>query len=140
MALESSFWLLAFSMFLFFSLAQVKRYSELLDLDPEGRRAMQAARGYRPVDLEGLAQSGVVSGYLSVLVLALYINSPRIEGLYRHPKLIWLLCPLMLYWIGRVWMLARRGEMHEDPVLFALRDRRSYTVAAMILLILWAAV
>ena len=138
-ALESSFWLLAFSMFMFFSLAQVKRYSELRDLDDDGREAVEAARGYRPVDLEGLAQSGVVSGYLSVLVLALYINSPRVEGLYRHPKLIWLLCPLMLYWIGRVWMLARRGEMHDDPLLFALTDRRSWAVAALILLFLWAA-
>ncbi len=139
-ALGSTFWLLAFSMFLFFSLAQVKRYSELRDLDQEGEEAMNAARGYRAVDLEGLAQSGVVSGYLSVLVLALYINSPQIEGLYHHPKLIWLLCPLLLYWIGRVWMLARRGEMHEDPVLFALRDRRSYAVATLMALILWAAI
>ncbi len=138
-ALESSFWLLAFSMFMFFSLAQVKRYSELRDLDGAGEQAMREARGYRPVDLEGLAQSGVVSGYLSVLVLALYINSPQVEGLYRHPKLIWLLCPLMLYWIGRAWMLARRGEMHDDPLLFAVRDRRSWAVAGLILLILWAA-
>ena len=134
-----SFWLLAFSMFLFFSLALVKRFAELLGLTGEQQEGIVAARGYRAEDLEGLAQSGISSGYLSVLVLALYINSEQVKALYTHPEFIWLLCPLLLYWIGRVWLLARRGEMQEDPVVFAIQDRRSLLIACTGVLILWLA-
>jgi len=134
-----SFWLLAFSMFLFFSLALVKRFAELLGLTREQQPGIVAARGYRAEDLEGLAQSGITSGYLSVLVLALYINSEQVKALYTHPEFIWLLCPLLLYWIGRVWLLARRGEMQEDPVVFAIQDRRSLLIACTGVLILWLA-
>ncbi|MCP3871009.1 MAG: UbiA family prenyltransferase [Gammaproteobacteria bacterium] len=134
-----SHWILAFSMFLFFSLALLKRYSELLGLVKEQPWGNAATRGYRTVDLEGLAQSGIASGYLSVLVLALYINSDQVRALYTHPEFIWLLCPLLLYWIGRVWFLARRNEMHEDPVIFATQDKRSLLIASIGILILWVA-
>jgi 4-hydroxybenzoate polyprenyltransferase/phosphoserine phosphatase len=122
-----SFWLLLFSVFLFLSLAFVKRFAEL-DAMRRQQRLRAAGRGYHVEDLPVLQSLGTASGYLSVLVLALYINSPAIEGLYRQPKLIWLLCVLMLYWISRVWMKAQRGEMHDDPVVFALKDRISLVV------------
>jgi 4-hydroxybenzoate polyprenyltransferase/phosphoserine phosphatase len=136
-SITPSFWLLAFSMFLFYSLALVKRYSELLPMQ-SATDSKIAGRGYRPVDLEGLAQAGAASGFLSVLVLALYINSTQIIGLYSHPEGIWLLCPVLLYWINRVWLLTRRGEMHDDPVVFAIRDRRSHWLALTCIIILWA--
>lgn len=116
-----SFWLLLFSVFLFLSLAFVKRYAELDALRRAGR--LQAAgRGYCVDDLPVLQSLGIGAGYVSVLVLALYINSPAIAELYRRPKYIWMLCVLMLYWVSRVWMKAHRGAMNEDPVVFALKD------------------
>jgi 4-hydroxybenzoate polyprenyltransferase len=122
-----SFWLLLFSIFLFLSLAFVKRYAEL---DSLRRRSQLAAagRGYHVEDLAVLQSLGTAAGYLSVLVLALYINSPEIEALYHRPKFIWLLCVLMLYWISRIWMKAHRGTMHDDPVVFALKDRMSLMI------------
>ena len=119
-----SFWLLLFSVFLFLSLAFVKRYAEL-DALRRQLRLKALGRGYTVEDLPVLQSLGTAAGYLSVLVLALYINSPDIEALYRRPKAVWLLCVLMLYWISRVWMKAHRGMMHDDPVVFALRDRVS---------------
>jgi 4-hydroxybenzoate polyprenyltransferase len=119
-----SFWLLVFSVFLFLSLAFVKRYAELEAL--RRRQRLQAlGRGYRVEDLAVLWSFGTASGYLSVLVLALYINSPEIQALYHRPKAVWMLCVLLLYWISRVWMTAHRGSMHDDPVVYALRDRVS---------------
>jgi 4-hydroxybenzoate polyprenyltransferase len=116
-----SFWLLLFSVFLFLSLAFVKRYAELETL--RQRRRLQAlGRGYRVEDLPLLRGFGTASGYLSVLVLALYINSPDIQALYHRPKAVWMLCVLVLYWISRVWMTVDRGDMPDDPVIYALRD------------------
>jgi 4-hydroxybenzoate polyprenyltransferase len=127
---EVSKWLLAFSMFLFLSLACVKRYSELHHIRASQGSAGQG-RGYEVEDLEMIAQSGIASGYLSVLVLALYINSDAVTALYRHESILWLICPLILYWIGRVWLLARRGQIHDDPIVFAIRDRTSYVTALL---------
>ena len=132
-----SFWLLLFSVFLFLSLALVKRYAEL-DALRRQQRLRAVGRGYRVEDLAVLQSFGTAAGYLSVLVLALYINSPDVAALYHHPKAIWMLCVLMLYWISRVWMTAHRGGMHDDPVVYALRDRVSLglgVVAAITLLI-----
>jgi 4-hydroxybenzoate polyprenyltransferase len=125
-----SFWLLQFAVFLFLSLAFVKRFAELEALRRQGR-LRAAGRGYHVEDLPLLQSLGIASGYLSVLVLALYINSPEIQALYHHPKLIWMLCVLMLYWISRVWMKAQRGRMHDDPVVFALKDRVSLVIGLM---------
>lgn len=119
-----SFWLLLFSVFLFLSLAFVKRYAELDSLRRQ-QRLQAIGRGYHVEDLSVLQSLGTAAGYLSVLVLALYINSPDIQALYHRPKAIWTLCVLMLYWISRVWMTAHRGKMHDDPVVYALKDRWS---------------
>ncbi len=121
-------WLLAFSLFFFLSLAYVKRFTELRELPLE---SSLRSRGYTRGDLEGLADLGVASGYIAVLVVALYINSPGVRELYGTPEVLWLLCPLLVYWISRVWLLARRGEMHDDPVVFALRDRTSYVIGVL---------
>jgi 4-hydroxybenzoate polyprenyltransferase/phosphoserine phosphatase len=129
-AVALSFWFLLFSVFLFLSLAFVKRFAEL-DALRRVQRLRAAGRGYHVEDLPLLQSLGTASGYLSVLVLALYINSPDIQALYTQPKLIWMLCVLMLYWISRVWMLAQRGQMHDDPVVFALKDRQSLAIAVL---------
>jgi 4-hydroxybenzoate polyprenyltransferase len=125
-----SFWLLLFSVFLFLSLALVKRFAELDSLRRQ-MRLKAVGRGYHVEDLPILQSLGAAAGYLSVLVLALYINSPDIEALYRRPKVIWLLCVLMLYWVSRVWMCAQRGRMHDDPVVFALKDRVSIAIGVL---------
>ena len=123
--LVPTFWILAFSMFLFLSLAMVKRYAELLDARSKGETEQTKGRGYFPGDLEIIANLGSSSGYLSVLVLALYIQDFRTVKMYHTPELIWLACPILLYWISRVWMIAHRGKMHDDPVLFAIKDKAS---------------
>jgi 4-hydroxybenzoate polyprenyltransferase len=122
-------WLLIFSIFLFLSLALVKRVSELLRLTDELETAH--GRGYAREDLALLRQLGAVAGYLSVLVLALYIQSPEITALYSQPEWLWLVCPLALYWISRVWLVTHRGQMNDDPVVYALRDRASLVVAVL---------
>jgi 4-hydroxybenzoate polyprenyltransferase len=127
-------WLLAFSMFLFLSLATAKRYSELWNQQREGGSSNQA-RGYRQEDLPQLNVLGASSGYLAVLVLALYINSEHIAELYRRPLAAWALLPILLYWISRLWLLTNRGQLNEDPVLFALKDKVSYVVVLLIVII-----
>src|SRR5581483_8528657 len=134
-----SFWLLAFSMFLFLSLAMVKRCAELLRMI-EANKVSTKGRGYHVDDLQVLQHLGGASGYLSVLVLALYINSSNGQQLYRHPEALWLLCPLLLYWISRVWIVCHRGAMHDDPVVFALRDRSSRWLGLLAALIVALAV
>ena len=123
-AIWPSHWLLAFSIFFFFSLALVKRYSELMIMRKiDGDHAK--ARAYELDDGELLAAMGVASGFLAVLVLALYINSDKAHDLYGRYQFIWFLCPLLLYWISRVWLIAHRGQMPDDPVVFAMNDRTS---------------
>lgn len=124
---EVSFWLLAFSIFFFLSLALVKRFVELRTTDlPVGERI--AGRGYRTEDQEIVAQAGMASAFSSALVLALYMDSTAVRELYPHPWLIWPLPPIVLYLTMRVWILARRDEMHDDPVVFIIRDWRSQAV------------
>ena len=134
-----SFWLLAFSMFLFLSLALVKRYTELLAVSLDGK-GQASGRRYWEVDLETLSQFGSSSAFMAVMVLALYIHSEDVSELYSHPEVIWLLCPLMLYIIGRIWLLARRNQVHEDPVVFVMKDRRSQIYATMGAILLWLAI
>jgi 4-hydroxybenzoate polyprenyltransferase len=132
---EPSFWLLTFSMFMFLSLALVKRYSELRAIADTGDR-IPAGRSYRASDLPLLAQFGTASTFMSVLVLALYINSDSVRLLYSRPQVIWLLCPLILYIGSRVWLLAHRNSLHEDPVVFAMRDRPSQLLVGLGLVLL----
>jgi 4-hydroxybenzoate polyprenyltransferase/phosphoglycolate phosphatase-like HAD superfamily hydrolase len=129
-SVEISFWLLAFSMFLFLSLAFIKRYSELLVLDAEGRHRL-VGRAYQTVDMETVSQLGAASGYLSVMVMALYIHSDKVNLEYARPEALWIFCPMMLYWISRMWLFTRRGEMHDDPVVFTMKDKRTYALGAI---------
>ena len=134
-----SFWLLSFSMFVFFSLALTKRYSELLEVQARQRHDV-GGRGYSVVDMDVVRIFGIASGYMSVLVLALYIHSKDVRMLYSHPQMIWLLCPIFLYWISRMWLITGRGLMHDDPLLFTLQDHVSQGIAAIGFLVLWLAV
>ncbi len=129
----TSFWLLAFSIFFFLSLAMVKRYAELAALPPDAGQVV--GRGYAKGDEALLRELGAVSGYCAVLVLALYIKSPEVLALYRYPWLLWSLCPLLLYWITRVWFITHRGEMHDDPIVFAIQDRLSHLMGLATLII-----
>jgi 4-hydroxybenzoate polyprenyltransferase len=133
-----SFWLLLFAIFIFLSLAMVKRYAELLAMKKQGK-LKASGRGYQVEDLGLLQSLGSASGYISILVLALYVNSPDISVLYHHPKLVWLLCPIMLYWVSRIWMQTHRGRMHDDPLVFALKDRVSLVTGAAAALVMWSA-
>ena len=128
-AIPVSPWLLAFSMFLFFCLAVVKRQTELVRLSQAGTSAA-SGRGYIAEDLDMLRSMAAASGYMAVLVLALYIDSAAILPLYHHPRALWALCPILLFWVSRVLMLSNRGLMNEDPVVFALRDRVSLLAGA----------
>ena len=124
-------------MFMFLNLAIVKRYVELRAVFAAGD-SVAAGRGYTTGDMSLLLSCGTSAGFTSVLVLALYINS-GIAELYRYPQLLWLLCPMLLYWICRVWRNAHRGELHEDPVVFALTDKPSLVVGLVSLVLVWSA-
>jgi 4-hydroxybenzoate polyprenyltransferase len=131
-------WLLAFSMFLFLSLAFVKRYTELRSATPD-TLPFATRRDYTVDDTELLKNFGTVSGYLSVLVLVLYINSKEVVSLYRQPTILWLVGPCLLYWITRVWLLAHRGKVDEDPIVFTVKDPASYVVLAIVVAVVVAA-
>ncbi len=122
-----STWLAGFSVFLFFSLALVKRFSEMQKLRELGK-APSNGRGYLVADIEQLRSFGTASAYAAVVVFSLYISGSNVTKLYRHPIRMWLMVPLMLLWISRVWLLASRGEMNEDPVIFAVTDRMSLLI------------
>jgi len=123
-----SFWLLSFSMFIFLSLALVKRFSEIKSIQTFESPVKLLGRGYYLDDLELVSSMGIGAGYISVLVLALYIHEISITHLYSFPELIWLSCPLLLFWISRIWFIAHRGRMHDDPVFFAAKDRVSWLI------------
>lgn len=123
-AIEPSYWLLAFSVFFFLSLALVKRYVEL-DHARISDKERLSGRGYRPEDKEVIAQAGMASGFSAIVVLALYLDSTAVYALYDHPWMIWPICPLVLYLIMRIWILAKRREFNDDPVVFIATDWRS---------------
>jgi 4-hydroxybenzoate polyprenyltransferase len=123
-------WTVAFSMFLFLSLALMKRYAELHNL--KARQGGQAAgRSYRTSDMQPVCGLGSASGMTAVLVIALYVNTVEVRALYGHPDVLWLVCVLVLLWITRLWFLAGRGELDEDPVLFAVKDPWSLSLGAL---------
>ncbi len=138
-AIPLSFWLLMFAAFIFLSLAIVKRYAELHAMRQQGKLGAKG-RGYQVEDISLLQSLGTASGYLSILVLALYLNSPDIVVMYAHPRLVWTLVPIMLYWISRIWMQTHRGQMHDDPLVYALKDRVSLLTGAAAAVVLWLAV
>ncbi|MFW6278369.1 MAG: UbiA family prenyltransferase [Halorhodospira sp.] len=137
--LALTFWILAFSVFIFLSLAMVKRYAELLEARQGDSSTQSPGRGYNPDDLQVISSLGGAAGYLSVLVLALYIQDPAAEVLYTRPEYIWLACPILLFWVSRTWLLTHRGQMPEDPVLFALKDRVSQGTGLVFLAVFIAA-
>lgn len=134
-----SFWLIAFSTFIFLSLAFVKRYSELMkikgvtDLKDRGRE-------YETQDLNLLQIMGIATGFLSVVVFSLYIDSPEVSRLYAHPKILWGISLLFLFWISRMWVITNRGEMTDDPIVFAIKDVSSYSIFLIMGLIIWMSV
>ncbi|NQY75057.1 MAG: UbiA family prenyltransferase [Candidatus Margulisbacteria bacterium] len=131
LALYFSPWLLIFSMFMFLSLGFIKRSSELHNLRLF-KEEKAKGRGYVEADLEHLTRMGIAAGYNAVLVLALYINSDQIRSMYVTPEWLWLLCPIVVYWISRMWMITNRGNMPEDPVMFAIKDRPSLGIVITI--------
>ncbi|MFM0203756.1 UbiA family prenyltransferase [Paraburkholderia fungorum] len=123
-------WLIMFSVLIFLSLAMIKRYTELDALLREGKGSA-AGRGYITQDLGILRSFGTASGYVAVLVLALYMDSSDVKVLYRHPQALWLLFGLLLFWISRMWMMAFRGQMLDDPIVFAIRNRVSVLIISL---------
>jgi 4-hydroxybenzoate polyprenyltransferase/phosphoserine phosphatase len=131
-------WLLAFSMFFFLGLGMVKRFSDVL-LAAQNDQTTVAGRSYVTADVDFFRSVGTASSCVAVLVLALYLQSQEVTKLYARPHLLWLVCLLVLYWNLRAWFVAQRGEMPDDPILFALRDPVSYVVAVLTFLVLFVA-
>jgi 4-hydroxybenzoate polyprenyltransferase len=131
-------WLLAFSMFFFLSLAFAKRYSELIQVEDAGEEHI-SGRAYQVRDLRVIESIGPSSGYLAVLVFCNYLDSKEMTGLYAHPQMLWLVAPILLYWITRIWFIARRRQLHDDPIIFAIRDRKSHVCGIMAALIVMVA-
>ncbi len=129
-------WLLVFSMFFFLSLACVKRFSELQLNIKKGYRKRLIGRGYYNKDIEQIAIFGTSSGYISVLVMALYLNSVDVKALYSNSAILWAICPLLLFWISRLWLLARRNRIRIDPVVYALEDKTSYFIGLLTVIII----
>ena len=129
-----SHWLAGFSMFLFLSLAIVKRFAELENLRASSSTPRNG-RGYVLADMAQMRSFGNSSGMAAVVVFAIYISGADVAKLYHHPKLLWLIVPCMILWINRVWLLASRGQLDEDPVAFALTDRMSQLIGAAVVVI-----
>jgi 4-hydroxybenzoate polyprenyltransferase len=121
-------WFLAFSLFFFLSLAMAKRYSELVHAG-ELLKSGNSGRGYRAEDRDLLLALGTGSSFAAVIILSLYVNRQEVLALYSSPQYLFLICPIILYWLSRNWLLAHRGELKEDPVTLSIRDRASYLVA-----------
>ncbi len=131
LALPVSYWLLVFSMFFFFSLALIKRYAELKDLHDAGKRAA-AGRPYGVDDMPFIMSAGIASAFAGGVVFVIYLANEHFQReVFTRPQWLWAICGVLLYWLMRVWFLAARGQMHQDPILFALRDRASLAMAAL---------
>ena len=135
---RQSHWLLMICLFMFMSLATVKRCSELVRARKAGGDR-SVGRGYRVGDLPIVTSLGAAAGYAAALVLAFYISSPEVMGLYRHPSLLWLIEPLFLYWISRMLIMSHRGRLNEDPIIYAFTDKSSLATGACIAVVVAAA-
>lgn len=122
-------WLLSFSTLFFFSLACVKRYTEIIR---SKNKITLDGRGYRQVDHPIVKSLGVGSGLISILIVLLYLKSPDVRGLYTHPQNLWFTTPVLLFWISRIWLLTNRDEIHDDPVVFAVKDKVSWLCFALL--------
>ena len=135
-----SVWLLAFSMFFFLALALVKRLTELRALERASAGGWEtSAGGYQASDVQILGSLAAASAYLSVVLFALYINSPEAPLLYRQPQFLWPLCLVIIYWLSRMILMANRGQLHDDPIVFATHDRASWIIGIAVLVILYIA-
>lgn len=130
-SIDLSFWLLAFSIFMFSSLAFVKRYAELQVQEQSGNNHAHG-RDYSVSDAPLIQILGIAAGYAAVVIMAFYVHGETATLLYRQPQLIWPSVPLLLFWVSWVWMVAHRGQMHDDPLVFAIKDKASLAVAALI--------
>jgi 4-hydroxybenzoate polyprenyltransferase len=128
--IEPSFWLLAFSFFIFLSLALLKRHSELFNLHREGKEKTRG-RGYTTADKTPIGTMGINSAFVSVVIFMLYFNSENVLELYRHPAWLLGIVPLLVFWLGRLWTLSFRGLVNEDPVLYVSKDRVSLVVVGL---------
>ena len=133
-AVPISEWLLAFSLFIFTSLALIKRHSEL-GLRLQAGLGDPTNRNYRLDDLPVIAALAAASGYCAVIIFALYLSSDTVRSLYRHPEMLWLACPLLVYWISRVLLLSHRRLLIDDPVVFAMKDKVSIAVGALMVVV-----
>ncbi len=129
---ERSLWLLAFSVFFFFSLATMKRCGELVLRERHGEQTT-AGRAYEPADLQMLCPAGISAGVAAVLVLALYVQSPGVGERYPVPEALWLALAALLAWLSRAWLDTMRGQMHDDPLIYALRHRRGRLVLLLVI-------
>jgi 4-hydroxybenzoate polyprenyltransferase len=137
--IAASFWLLVFSVFIFLSLALIKRYAELVSTS--GNEPVSGSpRPYSAHDMPLILSFGVAAGYGAVVLIALYINSPEAQALYHHHRALWMICPIILFWISRTWMLTSRGRMQDDPVVFAVKDPISLVVLGLLVLIVLASI
>lgn len=136
---DLSFWLLAFCIFFFLSMALAKRVTELKNIEKKSG-SIVVGRGYVTQDISMLISMGLSSGFLSVLVVAFYINSTKVMVMYKTAELLWLICPILIYWIGRMWLLTSRGRMHDDPVVFAIKDKISFLMFALCGLVVTTAI
>lgn len=128
---QVSTWLLGFSLFLFMSLAFLKRYTELLDtIERDGRTV--SGRGYHAGDADFVLVAGASLGFVAVLVFTLYVNGPQVQSLYTRPYMMWLIAPCLVYWLSHLWLTAHRGGMHDDPIVFAARDIPSWAVGVTV--------
>lgn len=133
-----SVWLLAFSVFFFFALAAIKRQAELVDCKKRDSR-FAAGRAYVTDDIPLVSQIAAAAGFVSVLVMSLYLNSTAVLELYTHPEVLWGVCGILMYWISRVLLITHRGNMHDDPIVFAVKDKTSWICAVLIVAVAIAA-
>jgi 4-hydroxybenzoate polyprenyltransferase len=124
-------WFLSFSIFLFLSLGFAKRAAELHRVIVAHVPSQVPGRGYSATDFLPVMCFGIASAFAAALVLALYMQSALVQSLYRHPQLLWAIFPICLYWLTRVWLLAERGELQEDPISFAVKDRTTWLLVAL---------
>jgi 4-hydroxybenzoate polyprenyltransferase len=134
-----SHWLAGFSIFLYFSLAIVKRFAELENMRASNTQPCNG-RGYLVADLSQLGSFGTASAFAAVMVFAIYISGSDVTKLYRRPWILWLIVPLLILWLCRVWLMASRGTLNEDPLVFAFTDLMSQCIGAAIAIIAWLAV
>ena len=133
--IEISFWLLGFSIFIFLSLAAVKRQAEIVDLNKR-RTSKIIGRNYGIDDLKMVRSIALITGFLSVLVIAAYINSPEVLILYSQPQILWALCCVLFYWLIKMILAANNGKMHDDPLIYAIKDKISQLVFIITIIII----